>query len=506
MAGGDNGLRKRTITEDHNEEESADYQLVVNHFRENKVEIASAITKPFPFLMSLRDRCIISEEKFQDCEERCEKQEPVERVVYDILSDVQKKFSWQLLKVIFSKAHLKAYPDLEEILQNFFQNALDNHRTFERMNGRDAEKRPRLSAVDREASHMNDDGAEELPSLPQCNGGGGSSSCEQVFDGREPRDDFFSSLRCEAHASRAYGQAAFRRMKMIKSPGCSKLRVLRRHRSENAHFNAELLPVTCGDMKGVLHKHKFKQGVSMMSIQCENGNWFTPSEFEIMGGHGRSKNWKLSLRCYNRPLKFLIKVLRWRGRRAALLTAPLTRNFLPNPPRKYAKRKQQSGKHRHSGCFQRSEPCSLYVLSFRTPWSCIFCRIQSLGSQESCPESEILQRQMSPQEQLKCEFVLLKVYCCPERSFFSKMPYYCYFSDVAGDVSEPMWLDRIKRKLSAQAYSKVEEFVNDMRLIFQNHRSTFKDAKFGQIGLILESKFETNFKEVFAVQETNENS
>lgn len=35
---------------------------------------------------------------------------------------------------------------------------------------------------------------------------------------------------------------------------------LRRRRKENANFSAELLPVTCGNLKGVLHKDKFKQG------------------------------------------------------------------------------------------------------------------------------------------------------------------------------------------------------------------------------------------------------
>uniref|UniRef100_E0CXL1 Sp140 nuclear body protein like 2 n=1 Tax=Mus musculus TaxID=10090 RepID=E0CXL1_MOUSE len=104
--------KKRTIPEDQNEEESDDYQLMFKHFKENKVEIASAITKPFPFLMSLRDRDFISEQKFQEYQETCKNLVPLERVVYDILSNVQKKFSRDLLKVIFSKTHLKAYPEI----------------------------------------------------------------------------------------------------------------------------------------------------------------------------------------------------------------------------------------------------------------------------------------------------------------------------------------------------------------------------------------------------------
>uniref|UniRef100_A0AAG1GKJ7 HSR domain-containing protein n=1 Tax=Mus musculus TaxID=10090 RepID=A0AAG1GKJ7_MOUSE len=82
-------------------------KALVRHFKENKVEIASAITKPFPFLMSLRDRDFISEQKFQEYQGTCRNLLPVERVVYDILSNVQKKFSQDLLKVIFSKTHLK---------------------------------------------------------------------------------------------------------------------------------------------------------------------------------------------------------------------------------------------------------------------------------------------------------------------------------------------------------------------------------------------------------------
>ncbi|XP_031224094.1 nuclear body protein SP140 [Mastomys coucha] len=154
MAEGNSGLNSWTISEDQNEEESEDYQLMFKHFKENKVEIASAITKPFPFLMSLRDRDFISEQKFQECQETCKNLVPVDRVVYDILSDVQKKFSRDLLKVIFSKTHLKAYPDLKDTLKFFFLHVSDNHRTHHRMNGRDVEERPRLLSVVTEGDYV----------------------------------------------------------------------------------------------------------------------------------------------------------------------------------------------------------------------------------------------------------------------------------------------------------------------------------------------------------------
>nr|XP_042115661.1 nuclear body protein SP140-like protein isoform X4 [Peromyscus maniculatus bairdii] len=601
MAGEDNGSSGRAITEDQSKEESAKYEHMFKHFHENKVEIASAITKPFPFLMSLRDRGFISEQKFQDSQERCQNLVPVSRVVYDILSDLQNKFSLLLLEVIFSKTHLKAYPDLKETLRSFLD-VSSSHRTPQRVNGRDAEERPGLPGFVKEAScspgnsQMNDEQAEEVPSLSQCNGGEGSSSCEQMFDGQEPQDNLppsplspeagaeqstsgneaCSCVMCSpaytredpearmgssradtvetgnntivgkskrkrrkkkghnwsrvkwrrptskqaedmAYDSRAGGQTALRRKKMKKNPGPSaKTRVPRKRRYENVDFSAELLPVTCGDMKGVLSKDKFKQGISTKSIQSEDGDWYTPPEFEILGGHGQSKNWRLSLRCYNWPLKFLIQ-----------------ENFLPNPPRIYGRKKKRTQNLYCSPadpCMQNSDECEVCrdvgtlfccdtcsrafheechiptVEAERTPWSCIFCRMQSLGSQQSHPESEVLQRRMVPQEQLKCDFVLLKVYCCSESSFFSKMPHYCYFRETSVGVQKAMWLDIIKKKLRRRGYSHVGEFVQDMRLIFHNHRTTFKDVNFGQMGLRLESEFEKTFKEVFAIQDTNENS
>nr|XP_042115670.1 nuclear body protein SP140-like protein isoform X15 [Peromyscus maniculatus bairdii] len=493
MAGEDNGSSGRAITEDQSKEESAKYEHMFKHFHENKVEIASAITKPFPFLMSLRDRGFISEQKFQDSQERCQNLVPVSRVVYDILSDLQNKFSLLLLEVIFSKTHLKAYPDLKETLRSFLD-VSSSHRTPQRVNGRDAEERPGLPGFVKEGKKKGHNWSRVKWRRPT------SKQAEDM-----------------AYDSRAGGQTALRRKKMKKNPGPSaKTRVPRKRRYENVDFSAELLPVTCGDMKGVLSKDKFKQGISTKSIQSEDGDWYTPPEFEILGGHGQSKNWRLSLRCYNWPLKFLIQ-----------------ENFLPNPPRIYGRKKKRTQNLYCSPadpCMQNSDECEVCrdvgtlfccdtcsrafheechiptVEAERTPWSCIFCRMQSLGSQQSHPESEVLQRRMVPQEQLKCDFVLLKVYCCSESSFFSKMPHYCYFRETSVGVQKAMWLDIIKKKLRRRGYSHVGEFVQDMRLIFHNHRTTFKDVNFGQMGLRLESEFEKTFKEVFAIQDTNENS
>ncbi|XP_059962463.1 LOW QUALITY PROTEIN: nuclear body protein SP140-like protein [Mesoplodon densirostris] len=253
----------------------------------------------------------------------------------------------------------------------------------------------------------------------------------------------------------------------------------------NMDFQLPELPVTCGEAKGILYKEKMKKGTSEKCIQNAYGKWLTLREFEIEGNREASKNWKLSVRCNGWPLKTLIQ-----------------REFLPNPSRKI-KKPENSNEcevcHRKTALFS-CNTCSRFFHekchippkgADRNPWSCIFCKIKVL--QERCPESqpchqesEVLKKLMLPKEKLKCEFPLLKVYCSPKISFFASKPYYT--------------------SRGLEKYHRVQGFVQDMRLIFQNYREFCKNKKFINLGLQLEAEFENDFKNVFGIQEISTHS
>ncbi|XP_068400369.1 sp110 nuclear body protein isoform X2 [Eschrichtius robustus] len=316
------------------------------------------------------------------------------------------------------------------------------------------------------------------------------------------------------------------------------IRIKGKPKDEALDFHSPKLPVTCGEAKGILYKEKMKQGSSEKCIQNEKGLWFTPREFEIEGKRKQSKNWKRSVLCRGKTLEQLLE-----------------KGLLLCPPRRRLKREHNirdcslSCQHvclaRRTADENSSDPgtgslganltqqensrecevccrggpllcCDTCPRAFhedchippaeteRSPWSCTFCRMkESSGSQQCLGQSGVLARQMQPEEQLKCEFLLLKAYCHPQSSFFAETP--CNIRDYGEPFREAMWLDLVKERLAEKVYT-VAWFLRDMRLIFRNHKTFYKASDFGQVGLDLEAEFEKNLKEVLTFHEANKNS
>uniref|UniRef100_A0A9L0IIE7 Nuclear body protein SP140-like protein n=1 Tax=Equus asinus TaxID=9793 RepID=A0A9L0IIE7_EQUAS len=445
MAGAGSDFSARMSTEYENIEERLLYEAIFRHFRRHKVEISSAIKKPFPFLEGLCDREFITKKMYEDAQDSCRNLVPIQRVVYHVLSELEKTFDLPLLEALFSEVNMQEYPDLHGIYKSFEKG---------------------ISSGDFSKSSFKEEPQE--PSVSEL------SSVSGVPRGQEAKTK-------NSHASD---------MMDTVNPGnnftlgkSTRQRRSRMDRNENVNFHSEILPVTCGQAKGMLYKRKLKRGTLVKCIQSEGGDWMTLREFEVNGGHEKSSNWKLSVRCGGRPLRWLIE-----------------EGFLPKPPRIYTKKKKLENTDKCAVCLDEGrlfccysclktfhEDCHIPpVETQRILWSCTFCRMSmSSGSQQCHRESEVLARQMGPEEQLKCEFLLLKIYCCVESSLFAKTPQ---------NNDELMGLDKIKKQLNEQGYPQVKEFVQDLHLIFQNHTASY------------EAEFEKNFKEVFAIQEANENS
>ncbi|KAI4544531.1 hypothetical protein MG293_004797 [Ovis ammon polii] len=703
MAGEGRELSTRMSTENQNVEERLVFETALRHFKRHKVEISTAIKKTFPFFEGLRDRELITNKMYEDCQDSCTNLVPVPKVVYNVLSKLEKTFNLSLLEALFSDVNMQEYPDLNHIRKSF-ENAIQEKLSYEETDGEEREERPaiqlsleqgtsrgltwsgggssssdgsdlgasmsclaetsattrtveeagtaspenRLSDYLSETEEINtkrndtpsnqNDALESQQANEQCdqesepaefcepapiqsndadageetsnplpsnkerakasNYGLQINSCSvHLVDIKKEKPFFNSEVRLRAQARTGYNRVSdiivissedsaessdgdefpepststpritdpsaigstsifrtsSRKRRMSggdssdlsnegepQATSSSALRdgsdsmdigsnsTLGKHggkrrietvcteslkrgrkrgprvpRDTNMDFQRDQLPVACGEAKGILYKEKMKKGSSEKCIKDKNGKWFTLKEFEDEGGHRASKNWKQSVRCGGWPLKNLIQ-----------------EGFLPNPSRK---RKKREDSNKCEVCSREKEllscdTCPRFFhgnchippkLATKNPWSCIFCQIKDL--KKCCPESqpiyqesEILQKRMLPREQLKCEFLLLKVYCSPKSSFFVSEPHYT--RNTSQDLEEPMWLDKIKHKLTMTLYYQVWDFVRDMRLIFQNHKVVYRNNKFINLGRQLEAQFENDFKDIFGIQEISTNS
>uniref|UniRef100_A0A2K5D526 SP140 nuclear body protein like n=1 Tax=Aotus nancymaae TaxID=37293 RepID=A0A2K5D526_AOTNA len=519
MAGGGGDLSTRMFMEDQDIDEGLLYDTLFKHFKRHKLEISNAIKKTFPFLEGLRDREFITDKMLEDSQDSCRNLVPVQKVVYNVLSELEKTFNLSVLEALFSEVNMQEYPDLIHVYKSF-KNAIQGKLCFQESDGKEKEERPDIQLSLKQ---------EEVPEGPEAKMES-DQACGQMDTVDIGKNSTLEKPKRKRRKKKGHSWTRIKRTTQKKVQQNNNGKADGQLVSGEKKGNVDLQgPFEIRKRKRGRPRTRFTQsdrdpqkrvqsrGILVKCIQTEDGNWFTTREFEIKGGHTRSKNWKLSVRCGGWPLRQLIE-----------------EGSLPNPPRIYYRNKKRILKsHNNTSidpCMRNLDECELCrdggelfccdtcsrvfhedchippVETEKTPWSCIFCRMkESSGSQQCCQESEVLERQMCPEEQSKCEFLLLKVYCCSESSFFAKIPYYYYIREACQGLKEPMWLDKIKKRLNEHSYSRVEGFVRDMRLIFQNHRASYKYKDFGQMGLRLEAEFEKNLKEVFAIRETNWN-
>ncbi|XP_029330698.1 nuclear autoantigen Sp-100 isoform X4 [Mus caroli] len=281
-------------------------------------------------------------------------------------------------------------------------------------------------------------------------------------------------------------------------------------REENADFGGAELPVVCGNVQGFLNKEKFKQGIYSRSIRSETGRLFTPMDFEIEGNCEKAKNWRQSIRCKGWTLRELIQ-------KGVLQDPPRKKKENPRNPRQMKRQPGNPKACKVCGQPRKVHPCTackeFYHKNCHIPpvedksssWHCAFCKrknqLRGQKTQACHKEAEVLKRKMSPEEQQKCELLLLTIYCYSKSAFFILKPK--QRKEKFPDLREHMWLNKIKNRLNKKAYHSVQRFVEDMRLIFHNH-SIFYKSRFKNLGIRVRNKFEKNFKRIFSIEDTSE--
>ncbi|XP_072000930.1 transcription intermediary factor 1-alpha isoform X3 [Engystomops pustulosus] len=134
-------------------------------------------------------------------------------------------------------------------------------------------------------------------------------------------------------------------------------------------------------------------------------------------------------------------------------------------------------------------------------WFCTFCRDLSKPEVEyDCDDPALAEKRklggvsfMSPIDQRKCERILLYLFC-HEMSLPFQDPVPLTVPDYYRIIKKPMDLSHIKRKLQGNAsphYTRPEEFIGDIRLIFKNCAEFNEpDSEIGTAGIKLELYFE----------------
>ncbi|XP_058260967.1 nuclear body protein SP140-like protein isoform X4 [Hemibagrus wyckioides] len=225
-------------------------------------------------------------------------------------------------------------------------------------------------------------------------------------------------------------------------------------------------------------------GSHSKSIRTEE-HWFTPEEFvkqefvkqELTDGH-----WEKDQLCHGKTLNYLVKeqdnddvcyICNSEGRLVCCDECP--RAF-----------------HHH---------CHLPVLqedALGGSWICTYCVLKhnmklwihmNRKGALRCPVSSNLMR---------CEYLLLFLFKADTQRVLTDDPTK-KVDRYAKVISKPMWLNKVKTKLQNKEYRTVGQFVRDIRLIFNNCQTFYRDNRSVRMGAKLKKLFEKEFNRIFKI-------
>ncbi|XP_016150226.1 nuclear body protein SP140-like protein [Sinocyclocheilus grahami] len=282
-----------------------------------KTEI-SCIEQPHRFLSQLRDHDLVPEELFENVK-KMRSREQKEKGVYEVLDWVEKnkpQYIHQFWRCVFEDHILQLYPTLRTLRKSL----LDGTFKFD-------EKQPdvKTPAEEEESEGKAEKGKEKnykrkrllsalctfkfdekqpdvkTPAEEEESEGKAEKGKEKNYKRKRSKDDRSSEDSDDPDPSSASTPSL---KKPGKKPSFSSLVKKGEKQIWKWPVYKTHLPVTCGDKEGTLYRDKMPRGEKCILSQ---GRWFTPNDFEKFAGKEKSKNWKLSIRCRNTPLKKLIE-------------------------------------------------------------------------------------------------------------------------------------------------------------------------------------------------------